>query len=241
MHLWEKCGVRGFTLVELLVVVAIIAAIMSAALPSMARAQKQGEQVACLANERQLIIAWILYAQDNDDYLCVPDKFVEDLEDYVEEKDEIFVCASLEGLNEKDSYGISNTMGGEARDGVVPFGKLHKISSAPGRMVLIDTDPDSGECFWPILREDLNDPNDPNDHNSPWLWRPWSYPASRSVQNMTSRHNNGSNMAFADGHCAYRRWRDHRTVKLIKGLLVETEEASEDNDDLTDLVDWLTH
>ena len=204
-------------------------------LPSMARAQKQGEQVACLANQRQLIIAWIMYAQDNDDYLCEPDDFVDDLEDFVEEKDEIFVCASLEGLNEKDSYGISNTMGGEARDGVAPFGKLHQISSAGRRMVLVDTDADSDKCFWPILREDPNDPNES------WLWRPWSYPTSGSVQNMTTRHNDGSNMAFADGHCAYRRWRDSRTVKLVKGLIVDTEEASEDNDDLNDLVDWLTH
>ena len=60
----------GFTLIELLVVIAIIAVLASLLLPAMARAKQQGHSAFCMNNLRQLNIAWMLYAQDNDDKLA---------------------------------------------------------------------------------------------------------------------------------------------------------------------------
>ena len=241
MRLEETCRVslmRGFTLVELLVVVAIIATIMSIALPSLNRAQKQGEQVACLANQRQLIIAWVMYTHDNDDVIC---SRLSKLDDLLENVEEVFTCPTLEGVGSSVTcYGYSNTMAGEMRDGVEPFGKYHHISFAGERMVMIDKEASGTDRFWPIVNLSVSDPNAyDSETEDPWVWRPWSYP--RSLQCMTNRHSNGSNMAFADGHCEYHRWRDSRTVKFIKGELVDEEEASEDNRDLEYLVQILTH
>ncbi len=58
---------RGFTLIELLVVIAIIAILMAVLMPSLNRAREQGKRAACLNNLKQLQMAWIAYAGDNDD------------------------------------------------------------------------------------------------------------------------------------------------------------------------------
>ena len=56
----------GFTLIELLVVIAIIALLMAMLMPALERAREQGQRIVCLNNLRQLTLAWLLYADDNE-------------------------------------------------------------------------------------------------------------------------------------------------------------------------------
>jgi len=58
---------RGFTLIELLVVIAIIAVLMAILMPALNRAREQGRRVVCEHSLKQLTLAWIMYADDNDD------------------------------------------------------------------------------------------------------------------------------------------------------------------------------
>ena len=219
----------AFTLIELLVVVSIIALMMSITLPTLTRAQRNGESIHCLANERQLTLAWLQYAMDSDDRLCRPDALMSALRPYAP-MDEVYICKGVQDEHATGSYGLSNTMGGAERDEVTPYEKLHNVSHPSRRMVVVDVEAEWQSCFWPLLR-----------HKETWTWRPWSWPPSTSLQTMTARHNDGCNMAFADGHGQYRRWKDRRTLKLIKGQIADPNAASTDNSDLGFAIDILTN
>ena len=60
----------GFTLIELLVVIAIIAILAAMLLPALAAAKKKAQSASCLNNYKQLTLAWIMYANDNNENMA---------------------------------------------------------------------------------------------------------------------------------------------------------------------------
>jgi len=65
----QICAACGFSLIELLVVVAIIALLVSIMVPALGQARSQAKIIQCLANQRSIAQAMCLYLNSFDGYL----------------------------------------------------------------------------------------------------------------------------------------------------------------------------
>ena len=212
---------RGFTLIELLVVIAIIALLMAILIPALHRAKEQGQRATCLSNVKQLTLAWLLYAYENDDKIVNASTFfprpgepawigalwqvegtVEELREHLKDgilyeycnDVDIFKCPT--GIRgEVLTYAIVDAMNGATS---IPGTKdlmikrLGQIRRPGERFVFIDEGRISPDS-WTVFYDQES-----------WWDRP------------TVRHGDGTNFSFADGHSDYWKWKDPRTVKLAE-------------------------
>jgi len=64
---------RAFTLIELLIVIAIIAILAGLLLPVLGKGRRRAEGAVCMSNLRQLTLGWSMYALDNNDWFLPND------------------------------------------------------------------------------------------------------------------------------------------------------------------------
>lgn len=62
-----RCHRTAFTLIELLVVVAIVAILAALLLPALSQAQESARRAACASNLRQIVLATLVYVDDQED------------------------------------------------------------------------------------------------------------------------------------------------------------------------------
>jgi prepilin-type processing-associated H-X9-DG protein/prepilin-type N-terminal cleavage/methylation domain-containing protein len=67
----DLVGAAAFNLIELLVVLTIIGLLASLILTAVARAKSAGRQTSCISNLKQLQLAWLIYAYENEDRLPI--------------------------------------------------------------------------------------------------------------------------------------------------------------------------
>lgn len=137
----------GFTLVELLVVVAIIAILAAVLFPVFARAKEKSKQSVCLSNMRQLGSGLKIYMLDSDEKL--PDR--RDLK------------ASLPGgYRPWTSWPPSDPRAGWAAVVLAEYGSDWKMASCPSSSAIF-------ESTVQVMQPTTNGPNP--RQSSLWMWR----------------------------------------------------------------------
>ena len=211
---------KGFTLIELLVVIAIIAVLMAILMPTLQRAREQGKRAACLNNLRQLILAWNLYADDNDGKIVSGN-----------------TNRSADGQTNKyawaywESSGTTENKIQGVKDGLLyQYCKNLKLYKCPtgvrGEVVtysVVDNmngHPEIAGITLPPIKNRAQIRNTINQivfldegRLSPSSWTIYYY-LERWWDQITARHGNGTNLGFADGHSEYWKWKDPRTIDI---------------------------
>src|SRR4026209_2573765 len=71
-RLGQRPSLKGFTLVELLVVIVIIGILASLLLPALSKAKESGRAALCKSNMRQISLGMLMYVDENNDYIPWP-------------------------------------------------------------------------------------------------------------------------------------------------------------------------
>jgi prepilin-type N-terminal cleavage/methylation domain-containing protein/prepilin-type processing-associated H-X9-DG protein len=195
----------GFTLVEMLVVIAIVLLLVALLLPSLKNAEVMAQKISCLNNLRQLASAWSLFVSENAGNMpggntgagnWVGGGNVNTSEAIMNgqlypylNNVKVYRCPA-DWTVHTWSYSMNAYLNGERRDqGGFRLNQLAKIGST---FIFMEENDTRGYNMnsW-ILNQPYND-----------CW----------IDFVPNFHNGGDNLTFVDGHVEPRRWNDPRTL-----------------------------
>ncbi|MCS7091550.1 MAG: DUF1559 domain-containing protein [Verrucomicrobiota bacterium] len=191
----------GFTLVELIVVLAVIALLVGLLLPALGRAAARGRQAACMNHLRQIGIAMQLYADDHGGWLPTTthgrgsqESWIFQLSDYLAGVDRIRICPSdpkgpARRSNQASSYVLNEFVFVDLLD---PFGRVLESRRR------LQTIPKPAQTMTAMEIADGAGAHVLNDHAHSRRWDQGWPAVLADIQ--PDRHEGSANYLFADAH-----------------------------------------
>ncbi len=219
---------KGLTLIELLLVLAIVLSLIAISLPALVRVRNQAQGAVCIQNLKTLSLAWLLYKDDNDDRLVggfvgndtfnwvqAPSDTANSTE--AQERDGIRRGALFRYTgNTIDAYRCPADQR-KLNPGKVAFRSYSIVGGANGEGWQ-DTYAQLerySQIFLPAQRYIFVEEADPRGINmGSWVLNPKS---KTWVDPLAIWHSRArSSLGYADGHAETRRWIDNSTIEMSK-------------------------
>lgn len=182
---------EAFTLIEILVVIAIIGILAGLLLPTLGKARQSALRIKCVDHERQLFLAARMFADDHDGWLPArglggDDRWPAAFRPYVGRNTGIYYCPASHDVAEQSADPYSNT---HNNTGYIINGFNDIIPYNTPNSVLMDSLPNSSETI--LFGEEL-------DGNGEFYMDLVENNQNTILDYM--RHINGACYTFADGH-----------------------------------------
>jgi len=231
---------KAFTLVELLVVIAIIALLMAILMPALQKAREQGQRAVCLTHLKQLTLAWMMYAEDNDGLIvngCTSANPGYQFTDPVTGKVTYEQCW-VSGVPLMSNPGVTEENCKDAiKDGALyPYCEDYGLYACPTKKTtefitysICDSMNGHPHHTWNTIMPNIKSLLKLKNADRRIVFADEGAVGENGLVSYTAyydkerwwdvpswRHSDGMTFSFADGHSDYWKWMDKRTIELAK-------------------------